>query len=93
MSERLTSKDFRVGMKVRIRADEIKRFNVGFAKKVVDREAVVLWVSKYDNHTEAREDRFYMAHVNKIQVEFQKRNGRGKEFKELLLASYFEIIE
>jgi len=89
---RLTSKDFKVGMRVKVLESEISYFSGEFAKKIQNREGIVTWVSKYDNLTEARQDRFYAGHVNRIQVEFQKRNGRGKPFTEMLMAGIFEIL-
>lgn len=89
---RLTSSDFKVGMRVKVREDQLSGYLPTFAQKVQNREALVLWVSKYDNYEDARKDRFYAGHVNRIQIEFQKRNGRGKPFKEMMVAGDFEII-
>lgn len=90
--KKLTSKDFVLGMKVRITDVQIAQLKVAFAKKVKDRVGIVTWISKYDNYEDARNDPFYASHINTIGVEFQQRNGRGKLFREMLPAHYFEIL-
>lgn len=49
-------------------------YTVDFAKRIIDRDAVVLWVGPIRNGMFA----------NKARVRFLKRNGRGKEFEEVL---------
>jgi len=90
---RLKSSDFKEGMRVKVRDSELSRFLKGFANKIQGREAIVIWVSKYDNHEDAKADPTYVKRINRIQVEFQKRNGRGTPFREMMEPGYFEILE
>ncbi len=57
-----------------VRIKDPNEFITSYAKKIADRDAVVEWVGP-DN-----------LGMNKgyIGVKFQKRNGRGKEFRERL---------
>lgn len=57
-----------------VRITNPESFVSDFAKKVRDRDGVVLWVGP-------------LAHgqfANKAKIRFKKRNGRGKEFEEIL---------
>lgn len=89
---KLTSADFKVGMRVRVPDELISSFLTGFGNKIKNREGLVVWVSKYSSREEAREDKFYSSHVNKVQVKFLKRNGRGKEFTEMMFPNDLEIL-
>lgn len=57
-----------------VRVKDTERFLVAFAKKVKDRDAVVNWVGP-DKHGQF---------TGRASVTFQKRNGRGKEFREVM---------
>lgn len=90
--KKLSSADFAVGMRVRVPDELIGSFMSGFGNKIKNREGLVVWVSKYSSREEAREDKFYSSHVNKVQVKFLKRNGRGKEFTEMMFPNDLEIL-
>jgi hypothetical protein len=60
-----------------VRLKDPSRYLVSFAKKVADRDAVVLWVGPL------KHDMF----KGQAKVRFLKRNGRGKEFEEVLRVS------
>lgn len=71
---------FKVGDVVRVADPD--GFISSFAKKVADRDAIVIenfsdWAT---NTTKGFKGRVYL--------EFQKRNGRGKEFREVLNERY-----
>ena len=57
-----------------VRLKDPSRYLVSFAKMAADRDAVVLWVGP-------RAHDMFRDHAK---VRFLKRNGRGKEFEEVL---------
>lgn len=57
-----------------VRLKDPSRYVASFAKKAADRDAVVLWVGP----------RQHGMFKDKAKVRFLKRNGRGKEFEEVL---------
>lgn len=57
-----------------VRLKDPSRYLVSFAKMAADRDAVVLWVGP----------RAHGMFSDKAKVRFLKRNGRGKEFEEVL---------
>jgi len=62
---------FKSGDTVRVR--DPAKFVSSFARRVVDRDAVVLWVGPVN-------DLFH----GRAKVRFLKRDGRGKEFEEIM---------
>lgn len=66
------SDDIKVGDVVRVK--EPDEFLAAFAAKIKDRDAQVLWVGP-DKHGQFK---------GKCGLLFKKRNGRGKEFKEIM---------
>lgn len=60
-----------------VRLKDPSRYLVSFAKMATDRDAVVLWVGPRAH------DMFY----DYAKVRFLKRNGRGKDFEEILRKS------
>ena len=66
------SDELKPGMVVRVK--DPSQFLSAFAKKIADRDAVVNWVGP---------DR-YGQFKGRASVTFQKRNGRGKEFRETM---------
>lgn len=89
---KLKSSDFKVGSRVRVPDEIAQTYIKSFGDKIKEREGVVMWVSKYDSTEEARKDKFYSSHVNKVQVKFLKRNGRGKEFTEMMFPNDLVIL-
>jgi hypothetical protein len=69
MSEQQTIK---AGAVVRVKDPSV--FFSAFAAKVKDRDAIVNWVGP-DKHGQF---------VGRASITFQKRNGRGKEFREVM---------
>lgn len=59
-----------------VRVRDPNDYLAAFAKKVTDRDAVVEWVGP-DAHGQFK---------GRAKVKFLKRNGRGKEFTEILRA-------
>ena len=57
-----------------VRLKDPSRYIVSFATKAADRDAVVLWVGPRANGM----------FEGRAKVRFLKRNGRGKEFEEVL---------
>ena len=57
-----------------VRLKDTSRYIVSFATKAADRHAVVLWVGPRANGM----------FKGRAKVRFLKRNGRGKEFEEVL---------
>jgi hypothetical protein len=64
--------EFEVGDIVQVFRPEM--FISSFGKKVADRDAVVLWIGP-DKHGQFK---------GSVKVRFLKRNGRGKEFEEIM---------
>lgn len=60
-----------------VRVKDPEGFISSFAKKVKDRDAQVLWVGPTPDG----------GFRNRAKVRFLKRNGRGKEFEEVLMIS------
>lgn len=61
-----------VGDVVRVKSPE--RYIVSFAKRIRDRDALVVWVGPNSHGM----------FLGRAKVRFLKRNGRGKEFEEIL---------
>lgn len=70
--------EIKPGDVVRVKGPE--RFLVEFANKIRDRDAIVEWVGP-DAHG---------MNVGRCGVIFQKRNGRGREFRETMRTSHLE---
>lgn len=66
------------GMVVRVADPE--SFQAEFSKKIANRDAVVIWVGP---------DKFGQFN-HRVKVRFQKRNGRGKEFDEIIHERHLE---
>ncbi len=66
------AEELKVGDTVRVKDPD--EYIVSFANKVRDRDAVVEFVGP-DEHRQFK---------GRVRVMFQKRNGRGKEFREMM---------
>lgn len=67
---------FKVGDVVRVANPD--QYIVSFGKKVADRDAIVL-----DNFNDWLTDNT-KGFKGRVHIEFKKRNGRGKEFREVM---------
>lgn len=88
----LKASDFKVGMTVQVKESDLGLFKSAFANKIKARLGIVIWVAKYDTRAQAKEDPCYASPVNRIQVRFQKRNGRGKVFDTMMDPEHMEIL-
>ena len=75
----MTHQEFNQGDVVRVKDPEA--FLASFASKVKDRDAVIVWRGNG-----------VMMPANRYCVRFQKRNGRGKEFDEVMNARDLILI-
>jgi hypothetical protein len=66
-----------------VRVKDPSAFLSAFAKKIADRDAIVNWVGP-DQHGQF---------VGRASVTFQKRNGRGKEFREVMRIKDLQLAE
>lgn len=73
--------DIRPGDVVRVK--DPSRFLVSFAQKIRDRDAEVLWVGPTAGGM----------NIGRACIQFQKRNGRGKEFSEVMQVEELEVQE
>lgn len=64
-----------------VRIKDPSRYIVEFAKKIRDRDAIVLWVGPTDKGM----------FQNRTKVEFQQRNGRGKKFTGVIRTEDFVL--
>ena len=67
-----TDVELKAGDIVRVKTPE--DFISEFAKKIADRDAVVIWAGPL-SHGQFKHD---------VEVRFLKRNGRGKEFQQIM---------
>ena len=72
------SNEIQAGDTVRVKNPD--EFFHTFASKVRDRDAIVRWIGP-DKHGQFK---------GRAGVTFQKRNGRGKEFNEIMSLSHLE---
>lgn len=84
----MTEPLFQVGQVLRVR--EPQGFISAFANKIADRDAVVTdIILDYGYGCERNVKQF----MGRIRVQFQKRNGRGKEFAEIMHQRDFMLKE
>lgn len=74
------SDEFQLGQKVVVPQKELDSFVVAFRKKIENRVGVVTKVFPAESPCR----KTYCSLVNKLDVEWQKRNGRGKVFREIM---------
>jgi len=65
-----------------VRVKDPSAFYSAVAKKVADRDAVVNWIGP-DKHGQFE---------GRVSVTFQKRNGRGKEFRQVISVRHLVVV-
>lgn len=74
--------EFEIGDLIRMIPDKLDGYLVAYQKQIKDREALVEHIFCYAGETKKR-----------YRVIWQKRNGRGKEFSEILHSvKHFEVV-